>query len=117
MEFNSEKPIYLQIADFICKNILQQKWNEGDKIPSIRDIAVQLEVNPNTVMRTYSLLQDNQIIFNKRGIGYHIAIGGYNKTKEMKQKHFFEQELPLFFKNIDLLGISINEIFDYYKNK
>jgi len=114
MEFNNSQPIYLQIADLFCENILQKKWIEEGKIPSIRDIAVQLEVNPNTVLRTYNYLQDNDIIYNKRGIGYFVSTDGYLKTQTLKKDQFFNQNLPDFFKTIDMLEISIDDIMNFY---
>ena len=68
MEFNQPKGIYLQIAEQVCDRILQGEWNDGDRIPSIRELAVNLGVNPNTVTRSYQSLLDRQIIENRRGI-------------------------------------------------
>ena len=73
MDFPGDKPIYLQIAKIIMENILSETCKGGEKIPSVRELAVTSEVNPNTIMRTYSFLQDADIIINKRGIGYFIA--------------------------------------------
>ena len=56
MEFDQHKPIYLQIADAICERILTGQWPEGDRIPSVRECGVSLEVNPNTVARSYDEL-------------------------------------------------------------
>ena len=114
MEFNNNQPIYLQIADLLCNNILQKKWLEDSKILSIRDIAVQMEVNPNTVLRTYSFLQDNGIIYNKRGIGYFVTPEGFSKTQTLKRDQFFNQDLPVFFKTIDMLEISIDDVMLFY---
>ena len=68
MEFPGNQPIYLQIADNLCENILRKEWKEEDRIPSVRDLAVQFEVNPNTVQRAYTWLQEKDIIANRRGI-------------------------------------------------
>jgi DNA-binding transcriptional regulator YhcF (GntR family) len=115
MEFNNNQAIYIQIADYICEYILLKKWKEGERLPSVREIAVELQVNPNTVMRTYNFLQEKEIIFNKRGIGYFISGNGYLKTLEYKKELFLNKELPEFFKNIRLLNIDINEIIEQYK--
>ena len=117
MEFRESQAIYLQIADLFCENILLKKWNTDEKIPSVREIAVEVEVNPNTAMRTYTYLQDKGIIYNKRGIGFFVAEDGYNKSLELKKEKFFSQELPMFFKTIDLLGISLEEIGNLYTNR
>ena len=72
MEFNSDKAIYLQIADYICDQIQMKKWKSNEKIPSVRELGVMLEVNPNTIMRAYDYLQQQEIIFTKRGMGYFV---------------------------------------------
>lgn len=116
MEFNDSQAIYLQIADYFCENILQKKWQEGEKIPSVREIAVKVEVNPNTAMRTFSYLQEQGIIFNKRGIGYFVADSGFQKTLQLKKEQFIKEELPKTFRNMDLLGLDLADIDLYYQN-
>ncbi|MEN8192356.1 MAG: GntR family transcriptional regulator [Bacteroidota bacterium] len=111
MRFNSKKAIYLQIADFICENILLENWKIGERIPSVREFAVNIEVNPNTVMRTYSFLQDQDIIFNKRGIGYFISEDAFEKTLKLKKDEFISQDLPEFIKKMKLLNIAPKDIF------
>jgi GntR family transcriptional regulator len=115
MEFGNDKAIYLQITDHFCENILLQKWKPGDRIPSVREIAVNIEVNPNTVMRTFTYLQDKGIIFNKRGIGYFVAEDGFEKTKALRKEDFVNNELPRFFKAMSLLNFSIEDVTDSYK--
>ncbi|MCL2313451.1 MAG: GntR family transcriptional regulator, partial [Firmicutes bacterium] len=66
MDFNLHKPIYLQISDNICNRILQKELESNDRIPSIRELGIEMGVNPNTVMRTYEYLQNKEIIYNKR---------------------------------------------------
>ena len=65
MDFNNKKSIFLQIADYFYEKILLRKMNDNDRIASVREMAVALEVNPNTVMRTYQHLQELHIIYNK----------------------------------------------------
>ena len=115
MTFDNNKSIFLQIADLICENILRKQWKEDDRIPSVRDFAVSLEVNPNTVNRTYTYLQDKNIIYNQRGIGYFVSNGGYNKVQEIMKEDFLKNEMPNFIKKMDLLKISIDQFNDYYK--
>lgn len=120
MNFDSKDPIYLQIADYICENILLETWKAGEKIPSVRDMAVETEVNPNTVMRTYSFLQDKGIIFNQRGIGYFVADEGLKNTKALLKEDFTANELPRVFKTMHLLNISMADLeplYEDYQNK
>ncbi|QCR23833.1 GntR family transcriptional regulator [Pontibacter sp. SGAir0037] len=113
MEFKENQAIYLQIADRFFENILQKKWDSGDKIPSIRDMAVEFEVNPNTTMRTFNYLQDKGIIYNKRGIGYFLAEDGLEKTIALKKEQFIQEELPVFFRTMQLLGLTIEDLKKY----
>ena len=114
MEFGNDKAIYLQITDHFCENILLEKWKAGDRIPSVREIAVNIEVNPNTVMRTFTYLQDKGIIFNKRGIGYFVAEDGLEKTKALRKEDFVSHELPRFFKAMSLLNFTMEDVNTSY---
>ncbi|MDN5201332.1 GntR family transcriptional regulator [Fulvivirgaceae bacterium BMA10] len=116
MDFRDNKAIYLQIADFFCENILLKKWKEGERVPSVRETAVDIEVNPNTVMRTFNYLQDMDIIFNKRGIGYFVSEGAFEKTLTLKKDSFIKNDLPLIFKTMQLLNIDFDELKSYYDN-
>jgi DNA-binding transcriptional regulator YhcF (GntR family) len=115
MEFKENQSIYLQIAEHFCENILLEKWNPGDRIPSVREMAVNIEVNPNTVMRTYNYLQDKGIIFNKRGIGYFVSEDGFEKTTALRKEAFINQELPRFFREMELLNLDMEDVNSYYK--
>jgi len=114
MEFKDHQAIYLQIADHFFENILQRKWNGGEKIPSIRDTAVEFEVNPNTTMRTFNYLQDKGIIYNKRGMGYYVADDGYERTQSLKRERFVSEDLPALFRTMQLLGLSLDDLRRYY---
>jgi len=115
MEFKETQAIYLQIGDYICENILTGKWKPGERILSIRELGVNLEVNPNTVMRTYEFLQNQGIIYNKRGIGYYVSEDALQKIITYRKAIFMEHELPQFIKNLTLLGMTLEEIMPYYR--
>ena len=114
MEFNNNQAIYLQIADLICEKILLQQFRQEERIPSVREMAVKLEVNPNTVMRTYDFLQGLEIITNKRGVGYYVAEEGIQKATAFRRSAFFQKEEPQFFKTASLLNITVEELKDQY---
>jgi GntR family transcriptional regulator len=116
MEFKDKEAIYLQIAGYVSDHILMGKWLPEEKIPSVRELAVNLEVNPNTVMRTYELLQNQELIYNKRGIGFFVAADAPKKVKQLRKERFLEQELPEFFRSIYLLGITLEEIEQKYES-
>ncbi len=110
MEFRENEAIYLQIAAYVSESILLGKWLSEDKIPSVRDLAGELQVNPNTVMRTYEFLQNQEVIYNKRGIGFFVAPAGDKKIKNYRKERFLQQDLPEFFRTIFLLDISLEEL-------
>jgi DNA-binding transcriptional regulator YhcF (GntR family) len=115
MEFNQSQAIYLQIGDYICEQILIGRWKEGDRILSVRELGVDLQVNPNTVIRTFEFLQNNEIIFNKRGVGYFVEENAHKKIIDYRRKQFLELDLPVIFKNMNLLGMSFDEIKVQYE--
>lgn len=115
MEFREKKAIYVQIAESVYESILSGEFPEGERIPSIREMAVEVQVNPNTVMRTYNYLQDEGIIYNQRGIGYFIAEDAKVKTKKLMKEEFIKTELPVVFKMMDMLEIDMKALTNLYE--
>ena len=115
MEFNDNEAIYLQIAGYVGENILRQQWPPDGKIPSVRDLAAELQVNPNTVMRTYDLLQSQEVIYNKRGLGFFVAPEAEQRVQAYRRERFLQHELPNFFNTISLLGIGFEELSQRYE--
>jgi DNA-binding transcriptional regulator YhcF (GntR family) len=115
MEFRDNEAIYLQIAALVSENILLGKWPPEQKIPSVRDMAIELEVNPNTVMRSYEYLQNQEVIYNKRGLGLFVSPDGQEKVKAYRKQRFIQQDLPEYFRNIYLLEINLTDIAQLYE--
>jgi len=109
MEFRDKQSIYLQIAEYVCEQILLKNWLPGNKILSIRDLAIAMEVTPNTIQRTYDFLQQKQIITNKRGVGYFVEEEGMERVLAFRREQFVENELPVIFRNMYLLNLSADE--------
>ncbi|GAL66957.1 GntR family transcriptional regulator [Jejuia pallidilutea] len=119
MEFKSNRGIFLQIADSLCNQILEGKLLPHDRVPSVRDLAVELEVNRNTVMRSYAYLQDEGIFENKRGVGFFVSESAIQKINNKAKKDFFENELPFLLKKIELLKLNskdLNQLLNKIKN-
>ena len=114
MEFREKQSIYLQIAEYVCEQILLKQWLLNDKILSIRDLAVLLEVNPNTVQRTYDFLQQREIIENKRGVGFFVTVNAEEKILAFRREQFLQNELPVFFRNMYLLKMDKAELQERY---
>lgn len=110
MEFNNTQAIYLQIADYVCDKIQLGEWKEDEKIPSVRELAVMLEVNPNTVMRTFEYLQQQEIVYTKRGMGLYTAQNAPQKIAVSRKQQFLTEELPLLFRKMAMLNIEPEEL-------
>ena len=110
MEFDPNKPIYLQICDNICEQILSGGLEPESRILSVREYGASIGVNPNTVARSYEKLTDAGIIYNKRGIGYFIAPEAKDIVLKQMREEFLEKELPEVVKKMKLLGIGLDEI-------
>ena len=112
MEFDPNKPIYLQICDNICEQILSGGLAPESRILSVREYGASIGVNPNTVARSYEKLTDAGIIYNKRGIGYFVAAPARDIILEQQRREFLENEAPQFIKRMRLLGIDPSEILN-----
>ena len=117
MEFHSQRAIFLQIADLLTDGILEKKWVADERIPSVRELGSSIEVNPNTVMRAYTFLQEQGIIVNKRGIGFFVTKEAMERIIELKREEFITQEIPRLSKTLELLNISLEELKDLIKSK
>jgi GntR family transcriptional regulator len=115
MQFRETQSIYLQIADYVCEKVLLKEWPPGERIPSVRELAVQLEVNPNTIMKTYEFLQQEQIIFNQRGIGFFAAHDAIDQATRYRRDWFIEKDLPQVFRSLFLLGMDPEELKPLYQ--
>lgn len=115
MEFRDNEAIYLQIAAYVSDNILLGKWPAEQKILSVRDMAIELEVNPNTVMRSYEFLQSQGVVYNKRGLGLFVAPDAREKVKAYRKERFIQQELPAFFKTMYLLDMEPTDLQQWFE--
>lgn len=112
MEFDSNKAIYLQIADGMCEQILRGELREGERIPSVREWGATIGVNPNTVARSYEVLSESGVIFQKRGIGFFVCQDARAAIAQVQRKSFIEQELPTFLNKARLLGVNLKDYLD-----
>lgn len=110
MEFSEPKGIYLQIADRMRERILRGEWKTGERIPSIRELAIELGVNPNTVIKSYQKLLDRELISNQRGRGYFVSENAAERALQEMREEFMRDELPRIIAAMRLLGIGIEEI-------
>ncbi|MBQ7422818.1 MAG: GntR family transcriptional regulator [Prevotella sp.] len=116
MNFNSDKAIYIQMADRLSDEIIAGRYADDDRIPSVREYAVLLEVNTNTAVKAYELLAREEIIYNKRGLGYFVSPGAREKIMTSRKKNFLNETLPELFRQMKLLGIEIEEVVSEWKS-
>ena len=114
MEFSQPKGIYQQIADQMRDRILAGEWQEGERIPSVRELAVGVGVNPNTVTKSYQALLDREIIENQRGLGYFVAADAKRRIVDEMKKEFVREELPRVFRTMRLLGMRLQDLEPYF---
>lgn len=110
IDFKATKGIFQQIADNISHQILDGKLPPGERVPSVRDLAVEFEVNRNTLLRTYSILEELGIIINKRGIGFFVAENAVKIIRENEKKTFFKNDLPDFLHKVKLLKLTETDL-------
>ena len=117
MNFRDNQPIYLQIAEKICDDILAGIYLADQRLPSVREYGVKALVNSNTVMRTYDHLQSHGIIFNRRGIGFYVSPDAVEKILATRRGVFMKDELPYLFSRLKSLGITtaqLSKLYDDY---
>lgn len=110
MMFTNDKPIFQQMADRLCDDILAGTYNDDDRIPSVREYAVTLEVNTNTAVKAYEQLSRANVIYNKRGMGYYVTPGAREQILQERRKAFLEQTLAELFRQMSLLKLGIEDV-------
>ena len=116
MTFTNDKAIYLQIVDRLCDEILSGKYHDDDRVPSVREYAVLLEVNTKTAVKAYEQLAREEIIYNKRGLGYFVTPGAKKQILKARKQVFMKERLPELFRQMALLDITIDDVAEAYKN-
>ena len=116
MNFKDNKAIYLQIADRIGDQILSGTLTPEGKVPSVRELAAEIEVNANTVARTYDHLQQNGIIFTKHGLGYFVSADAKDKIVAARRDLLMQGEMDYFLGQLKAVGITPAELQDLYKD-
>lgn len=104
----------MQIADELCRRILAGEYAEEEKMPSVRETAVEMEVNVNTVTRAFEWLQQNQVVQVARGMGNFVAPGAKEKIEGLQRDEFFHGYLPDLFRRMSLLNISMERVVEEY---
>ena len=114
---SQEKTIFGKLAYQLCEEILEGKYRSEDRIPSVRDLAETFEVNYNTILRAMELLQREEIVYQKRGIGYFVSPNARQRILKAHKREFMQQRLPEVFRQARLLGITLDEITQFWNEE
>lgn len=112
MEFTQDKPIYRQIIDSCYARILTGEWRPGERVPSVRELAVAVAVNTHTILKAYEYLQTHEIIVSRRGMGFYLTADAVDKVNATRREEFFNITLPAVAAEMKLLGISVEEVVE-----
>ena len=110
INFDSEKPIFLQIADAISDAILSGAFDEESQIPSITEFSVNYKINPATALKGINILVDNGIVYKKRGLGMFVATGAVEKLREKRKDEFFDTYIASLIAEAKRLKLTETEI-------
>jgi GntR family transcriptional regulator len=114
-QFKENNAIYQQIADRLKGDIMQGHYREEERIPSVREYAAMMEVNINTALRAYDALQQQGVIYNKRGLGYFVSAGAGESLLSEQRRSFVNVELPELFERMHALGVTMEEVVREYE--
>lgn len=110
MNYPQHQSIFIQIADRISERILNGQYEADSRIPSVRELAVEMEVNPNTVMRSFERLQMNEVVYNRRGLGYFVSPEAKEKIRAMRYVQFVNEVAPSLFSEMELLNMGMGDL-------
>ena len=116
MQFDNTQPIWAQIYELLLTHIADGEWCEEERVASVRELGATLAVNPNTVMRAYERATDEQLIYNRRGIGYFVSVGARERAATLLRQRFEREQLPSIVRSMQRVGITAEEFVSLYKN-
>jgi len=112
MNSKNEKPIYVQLADWIMDAILSGAFPEESQVPSTTEISSNYRINPATALKGVNILVDESILYKKRGLGMFVCSGAKSKILKKRQKDFFESYITALISEAEKLAINKNEILE-----
>lgn len=116
MEFYADKPIYRQIIDFCFGRILTGDWRAGERVPSVREMAVELAVNTHTVLKAYEYFQTRGLIVSRRGMGFFLSADAPGLVNEIRREEFFKEWIPALVREMGLLGITPDDLLSHIRD-
>ncbi len=117
INFESEKPIFAQIAEGIEDAILSGAFPEGEKIPSITELSASMKINPATANKGVNLLVDSDIVYKKRGLGMFVQEGAVEMLKEKRKKELIEDQVTKLIEEAMRLGLTKDDLVSIINEK
>ena len=111
-EWNDSQPIYRQLRDMVAAMILDGVLDEGDPLPSVRQVASEYRVNHLTVLKGYQQLVDEQLVESRRGRGMFVNQGARDLLLRSERQKFLEEQWPRIHATIQRLGLTPEELLD-----
>jgi len=111
-EWNDKQPIYRQLRDRVVAMILEGVLNEGDPLPSVRNVAAEYRVNPLTVLKGYQQLVDENFVESRRGLGMFVKTGARHLLLQGERQKFLAEEWPQIQANIQRLGLTPEDLLN-----
>lgn len=115
--WDDNQPIYWQLREKTVAAIIDGSLREGEPLPSVRQVAVDFQINPLTVSKAYQSLVDDELVEKRRGVGMFVKEGARRQLLASERKHFLEQEWPRLSQRIEKLGLSIEELLETSRNR
>ena len=112
LRFDSDKPIFQQLAEWISDNIIRGAFAEGSQIPSTTEISVTYKVNPATALKAVNILVDKGVIYKKRGLGMFVAEGACKKLMHERQEEFYGSYIKTMLEEAEKLGLTKQQLIE-----
>jgi GntR family transcriptional regulator len=109
-QWDNSQPIYRQLRDRVVAMILEGELKEGEPLPSVRNVAVELRLNPLTVLKGYQQLVDERLVEKRRGRGMYVCIGAAAALRTDERRRFLENDWPKVRAIITRLGLGLDEL-------
>jgi len=108
--WDDNQPIYWQLRDHTVSAILDGTLKEGESLPSVRQVAVDFQINPLTVSKAYQSLVDDGLVEKRRGVGMFVVEGARDRLMASEREHFLTEEWPRIARRIEKLGLDVADL-------
>ncbi len=109
-EWKEDQPIYRQLRDRMAGSILEGSLKAGDALPSVRTLAVDLQINPLTASKAYQELVAEELVEKRRGLGMFVIDGARERLLKAERAHFLEEEWPAIVERVEALGLDMADL-------